>query len=60
LDKENDCNQFQAEVLCLKEMLMEKEHLIEATKRDIQEDLRAKNIKMYQFEKASEVMFLSA
>jgi hypothetical protein len=59
LDKENDCRQLQAEVQCLKEMVMEKEQLIEATKCDIQEDLRANNIKKYQFEKASEVMFLS-
>jgi GTPase involved in cell partitioning and DNA repair len=53
---ENDCRQLQAEVQCLKEMVMENEHLIEATKCDIQEDLRANNIKKYQFEKASEVI----
>jgi hypothetical protein len=55
-NKEKHCRQLRAEVQCLQEMVMEKQRLIEATKCDILENLRANNTKIYQFKKASEVM----
>ncbi|KAK3161977.1 hypothetical protein QOZ80_1BG0083770 [Eleusine coracana subsp. coracana] len=56
-DKEKDCRQLEAEVHCLKKMVMKKEHIIEATRCDILKDLRANETKMDKFEKAREVMF---
>ncbi|TVU35068.1 hypothetical protein EJB05_16937, partial [Eragrostis curvula] len=56
LNKEKEHRQLQAEVQYLKKMVMEKEHVIEATKSDILKDLGAKKTEMYRFEQDKEVM----
>ncbi|KAL6845547.1 hypothetical protein ACP4OV_025042 [Aristida adscensionis] len=56
-DLEKVCRDTKAEVQCMKQMLIEKERIIQSTKNDIMDELRVRSNKLFQLDQERMVMY---